>query len=496
MLGRRSFILFLSKMISAALAYVGLYFITRYLETDIYGTVTAAMALVATFNAVSDLGFSSAHIKRVSEGADPNQCISTFAFIKVVLTGLMVLITMVSIFVWTTVMGNVLSGTSMQIIFLFILYQVLYDLSSIATVTFQARMEMAKMPLATLVEPLVRVPLVIFVALNYMGVMELTMSYLVGSAVVFIVSMYMLLRERIKWTRPVLLRSYYTFALPLIIITVISAVSGSADKLLITFFWNPTDVGLYAAPAVFLGVFATISTAVSTLTFPSFSKLHKDGNLVEIRSLSKQAERYIAMIGLPVTILIMMFPYEVCEVLLGPKYIDSGRAIGIMVATTFITMINAVHSSQIVAVGRPDISARITIVTVIMNISLMLLFIPGFGLGLSFVGAALALLIGNFVSLLMVRYSVYRLTGTVPNVRLAYQLLAGLAAAGAMFVLDLFISIDRFYTLIIFGLVAYAAFLLVLAALKEFTRMDVKYFLDLINVKKMFSYVGGELKGK
>jgi len=44
--------------------------------------------------------------------------------------------------------------------------------------------------------------------------------------------------------------------------------------------------------------------------------------------------------------------------------------------------------------------------------------------------------------------------------------------------------------------VAYAAFLLVLAALKEFTRMDVKYFLDLINVKKMFSYVGGELKGK
>lgn len=105
MLGRRSFILFLSKMISAALAYVGLYFITRYLETDVYGTVTAAMALVATFNAVADLGFSSAHVKRISEGADPDQCISTFAFIKIVLTALMVLVTVVSIFVWTTVLG-------------------------------------------------------------------------------------------------------------------------------------------------------------------------------------------------------------------------------------------------------------------------------------------------------------------------------------------------------------------------------------------------------
>mgnify|MGYP001132856286 CR=1 FL=1 len=119
----------------------------------------------------------------------------------------------------------------MDIILLFILYQVLYDLSGIATITFQARMEMAKMPLATLIEPLVRVPLVIFVALNYMGIMELTLAYLAGSAVVFVTSMYLLLRERIKWTRPVLLRSYYTFALPLLIITMISTVSGTADKL-------------------------------------------------------------------------------------------------------------------------------------------------------------------------------------------------------------------------------------------------------------------------
>jgi O-antigen/teichoic acid export membrane protein len=483
-------------MISAALAYVGLYFITRYLDTDIYGTVTAAMALVATFNAVSDLGFSSAHVKRISEGADPNQCISTFAFIKVVLTGLMVLVILVSLFVWNNVLGNSLSGTSIDVILLFILYQVLYDLSSIATVTFQARMEMAKMPLATLIEPLVRVPLVIFVSLSYMGIMELTLAYLVGAAVVFVTSMYLLLREKIKWTRPVLLRSYYTFALPLLIITVISAVSGNADKLLITFFWSPEDVGLYAAPAVFLGVFATISTAVSTLTFPSFSKLHKEGNLAEIRALSKQAERYIAMIGLPVTVLIIMFPYEVCEVVLGPKYIESGSAIGIMVANTFIIMINAVHSSQIVAVGRPDISARITIITVILNISLMLMFIPGFGLGLSFVGAAMALLIGNFIGFLMVRFTDYKITGTCPNVRLALQLIAGTASAGAMYALSMFVSIDRWFTLIVFGMVAFGVFLSILAAFKEFTRKDVEYFLDLINVKKMFSYIGGELKGK
>lgn len=484
-------------MLTAALAYVGLYFMTRPpLGPEIYGTITYTMAFVATFNAVSDLGFSSAHIKKLSEGADPDECISTFAAIKLVLTGAMVVLILSSVFVWTSVLGNVLTDTSTDLILLFILYQVLYDISTIATFTFQAKMEMAKMPLVTLVDPLVRLPLVIMVAMTAGGVMELAYAYVLGAIAVVLLAMYLLFREGVKWKRPVLWRSYYTFALPLIIITIISAVSGSADKLILGAFWTTTDVGLYTAPAVFLGVFATVSTAVSTLTFPSFSRLHAEGNLEEIRQTSKRAERYIAMIGLPITLLIIIFPYAVCEVLLGPLFIDSGDAIGIMAVTNFLVMMNAVHSSQIVAVGRPDISARITIFTVVVNISMMFLLIPQDGLGLGFVGAALALLIGNVMSFMLVRYSVWRLTRTAPNARLSLHLLAGLASVGAMFVLDLFISIDRFYTLMLFGVVAFAAFLAVLALVKEFTRKDVEYFMDLINLKKMFSYIGGELKGK
>jgi len=488
--------LFLSRILSSGLAYIGLFFITRYLGTDIYGTVTWTMAFVATFNAVSDLGFNSAHIKRMSEGCDPNQCISTFAFVKLILTGFMVALTLTSVYIWTSLMGNTLTDTSIEIIGLFIVFQVLFDLSSIATVTFQARMEMAKMPLATLADPMVRVPIIIIVSLSYMSVRELSMAYVFGAVALLLVSMLLLLRDRIKWTRPVLLRSYFTFALPLMVITIISTISGNMDKLIIGFFWESSDVGLYSAPAVFLGVFATVSTAVSALTFPSFSKLHTEGNLAEIRALSRQAERYIAMIGIPITILIMIFPYEVCEVLLGPKFIDSGRVIGIMAVTNFITMINAVHNSQIVAVGRPDISARITVLTVSINFGLMMLLIPDTGLGLSYVGAALAVMTGNIVGLIAIRYVVWRLTRTDMNYRLALQIVAGVASAVAMYLLGQFLIIDRWYTLVLFGVVAFISFLGVLTLMKEFTRKDIDYFLELVNLRKMLSYIKGELKGK
>jgi O-antigen/teichoic acid export membrane protein len=492
-LGRRSFILYISKMLTAALAYIGLKFISIYLDKDVYGTVVAAMALVATFNAVADLGFSSAHVKRISEGCDPNECISTFAFIKIVLTSFMVVLTLSSIFIWTSVLGNTISGTSMDVIYIFILYQVLYDISGIATATFQAKMEMAKLPLVTMIDPIIRVPLVIFICLNSMGVLELSFTYLFGAIAVLIASLYLIFREKIKWTRPTLLRSYYTFALPLLLITIISTVSGSADKLLITFFWNKDDVALYAAPAVFLGVFATMSTAISTLTFPSFSKLHKEGNLREIRELTKGAERYIVMFGLPITILILMYPFNISEILLDQKYRESGKAIGIMVVTTFITMINAVHASQIVAVGRPDISARITIITVLINIGLMLAFIPAYGFGLSFVGAAIALLIGNIIGFFIVRFAVYRLTGTCPDKRLVLHLLAGLLSATALYVLGMVLPFDGWIPLAVYGTLAFASYLGALVLLKEFTRKDLDFLLDIMNIRKMLVYIKEEL---
>jgi O-antigen/teichoic acid export membrane protein len=495
-LGRRSFILFISKMLTAALAYVGLFFITRYLGVEIYGTVTWTMSFVATFNAVADLGFGSAHVKRMSEGNDPNECISTYATIKLGLTGIMVILTLVSVFVWTSLLGGTLEDTSIELILLFILYQVLYDLSSIATNTFQAKMEMAKMPLVTLVDPLVRVPLVIFVSMNLMGVMELAYTYVIAAMAVALAAIFLLMRDKIKWTRPVLFRSYYKFALPLIVVTIISAASANMDKLMIGFFWTSTDVGLYAAPAVFLGVFATISTAVSTLTFPSFSRLHTEGNLQEIRSVSKQAERYILMIGLPITILILMFPTDLCVVLFKSQFRDSGNVIWILAITNLLIMLNAVHSSQIVAVGRPDMSARITILTTCLNLVLLTLFIPSFGLGLNYVGAAIALLIGNTINFIVVRYVVWKLTGTSINARLGLQLLAGVATAVFLYVLGGFFTMTSFVMLIVFGLSAFGIYLAVLALLKEFRRADVQYFLDLINLKKMFSYIRDELKGK
>ncbi|MCG7841095.1 MAG: polysaccharide biosynthesis C-terminal domain-containing protein, partial [Methanomassiliicoccales archaeon] len=187
-------------------------------------------------------------------------------------------------------------------------------------------------------------------------------------------------------------------------------------------------------------------------------------------------------------------------VLLGPVYEESGKVIAIMAVTNLIMMLNAVHASQIIAVDRPDLSARITLVTFIVNLGMFLLFIPvsfmGFGLGLSFTGAAIALLIGTTFNFLVIRYVVWRLTGTTTDPRLALQLLAGVAAAAVLTLCGMFMEVSSWYMLVVFGLISIGTFILTLYALKEFTREDYRFFMELANVKKMISYFKDELKKK
>lgn len=487
-------------MAASALAFIGLLFITNYLGRDVYGSVVWILSLVASFNAISDLGFTNAHIKRISEGQDMDDCISTYAVIKLALTGAMVVITLVSIFLWTEMLGNTLDQVSAQLISIFILYYVFLDISSIATNTFLAKIEMAKMPLVIIIDPLVRVPLIILVCVSSMGVLEVGVTYAISALAVAIVALLLLFRDRVKWRRPTLIRSYARFALPLALIAVISVLSTYVDKLLLGSFYSDGDVGLYTAPQVFLATFAIVSTAISTLTFPSFSKLHSEGKLKEIRELTRQAERYIMMIALPITILIIMFPKEICVALYGSDFAGGGEVIGIMAVTNLILMMNSVDSSQIIAVNRPGISASITVIMFIVNLGALLLLVPdssfiGFGLGLSYVGASIALLIGRVVTYIITRYTVWRLTGTTLDPRLGYQFVAGLAVVVILFCLSYVFDITTWYWLIAYVLIALGTFIGTLAALKEFTRKDLQYLLDMANPKEMAGYIKSELKG-
>jgi len=71
------------------------------------------MGFVGLFNFIADLGFSSAHVKRISEGKDLGECIGTFATIKILLTVIMVALVIGGIAIWKYVLYKNKSVQSM-----------------------------------------------------------------------------------------------------------------------------------------------------------------------------------------------------------------------------------------------------------------------------------------------------------------------------------------------------------------------------------------------
>ena len=173
MIGRKSLLIVSSHFITRFLGWIGLVVLARMwadYAPDALGIIGYSMSFLALFNIIGDLGFSRAHVKRISEGKDLGTCIGTFTVIKLVLSGIMLTILFVSLFIWKTVFNQGFdNATTEPVIIVFALYYVFMNLTHIASFTFEGNQEIAKRQIVQIFEA-VKTPLMIMVAFAGVGV--------------------------------------------------------------------------------------------------------------------------------------------------------------------------------------------------------------------------------------------------------------------------------------------------------------------------------------
>jgi len=491
----------LSKLVSSGLAFVGLLFITRYLGAEVLGTISWTFALVATFNVISDLGLNSAHIKRVSEGRDINDCVSTFIVSKLLLTGLMVVFVVSSVLVWTNVLGGPLNETSMELIGLFILYVVFFDIAQIAVMTYNARMEIAKSQISAMMEVLIRVPLVVFVSINRMSDVALAYTYVLAGLGLAVFALLLLLRESIEWKRPTLFRAYIAFAIPISTILIMTTLANNIDKLFIGGFWSAELVGYYTGSKSLLMIFAIFGTAAATLAFPAFSKMHSEGNMDLVRRGTLEAEKYVSMFTLPIVTVIVLFPTGVATVLLGGGFAQSGESLQFLAISAFFTLLIGIYSSQIYAINRQDLTAKLTFVSLVIMLVLMFILVPS-SLGdielpgLADRGAAIANMIYFATMFVSFRFLIARLTGTTFRWKLLTHVVAAILCGVVITMLTGYWPLSNWASLVGYGLISVAIFFPTLWILKEFSSSDMKYLLRAVDPRQMGEYIVSEFKKK
>ena len=532
MIARKSFLIVSSQFFARFLGWVGLFILAKLWGDHApvaLGYIGFAMAFLTLFHLIAKFGFLEAHVKRISEGKDLGTCIGTYAAIKILFTGIMILTVFIAIFLLEILFHEqFLDEASKSIIYIFLIYYVFLNLKEIPMQTFSGTKEIVKRQITWVTENIIKIPLTILVALAGVSTVGITpiviwpqslqslqqfladhptgslaMTYVFGGVASFLVGMWLLRKYPLKKPSWKLSKSYFSFGIPITIISLIVVISINVDKVMIGFFWTQAEVGYYYTVQQLSEVTVILSTALGIVLFPTLSEYHTANNFKGLIKTTHQAERYISMVTIPITVLIIIFAEPIIYFMLSGAFKPAILVLRIIAIYAFILGVMKPYSSLIAGMNKPYVAAKIGITMCTVNIALNYLFIPKGGILSPFqmdgaAGAAIATLISMLVGLFGFQLAAKKtINMKILQRHIPLHIIAGVCMGILLyFTSQLLTPSVYWYHLLGYVGIGITIYFGMMFILKEFKKQDFDFFCNMIHPKKMMKYIKSEMNGK
>ncbi len=503
-LARKSFFSTLINLVGAVIAYVGILTISKYMGSSAVftiGLIGFTSSYVGVYLPVSRLGFQTAHIKKVSEGADLGQCNGSFLLITALLTGLMSFLVFGTIFFWIYVLGKGFeSPLEVQGIWIMLAYTIISTLATVPASTFNARRETVKAQIGTFAGHIVRVIAIIFVVFSKLSPIDVIWTYLLGGVASTAVTFYYFRGYPVSKPSKELIREYRKFADPLLIPSLIGLLPTSLSVVLVELFWHLAGAGQFYASYRIASVFVVLGGSVTSVVFPRISELHSMGKHLQIRESTLTSEYFLSFVLAPLSLFMVFFPIGILHVILSNHFYGAATPLAILAVWLYVTSISGPKNSVITGMNRPKISAWITIVSTLVSLAVMVVAIPVsiFGIplpGIGPAGAALGLLAGAVVLYAMSQYHSKKLADTHFDFSVVYFFIIAVISDLMVMPLTLLIPLQqwRWYDAVFFALVSGAVYLVLCLLSRIASIEDLKVYIDALNPLAMHRYVSDEL---
>ena len=500
---RKIALLFGAENINAIIGWIALLFVARKMGAEAIGEFSYAMSLVGAFTFLAFFGFRMAHVKRISEGLDLGKCIGTFLSIRLFLISIMLIAFALSYWFWTSFLGKEFYDiTTPNLLILVLLYYVVFLLTGVIKATFSGLEQSARVAIPNVIGTSIKSVLFICTAFLGWGVIWLATSQLIGIVIICLISLWYFRDYPISKPDSETFNSYKAFALPVAAVSIFGVFKQYIDKIFIGIFWAATDVGLYFGVqriALFIG---TMALAIEEMLLPTVSKMHSKSK--DIQSSIYDAERYVAMVCIPIVAMTVVWSSEIIVVFISREFLPAVRILQFLALAALVKVVNRPWSVALRGSDRPDLTSIINIFSSVINILLMLILvpkqIPQLGLndlpGMGGEGAALALLISEIVLGVSLRVLCYSSLNLKPQFQFFMQLFFALIIGAIMWQIQGAVDVERWYELFLFSALGGFLYIFLLAAVGIFSRDDFNFFWNVMNPKAMTSYVGDELTRK
>jgi O-antigen/teichoic acid export membrane protein len=366
----------------------------RALGTAGYGIFAYALSVAAFFTTFSDIGLSGLLMRELGE-KDPERRREIFSTALVLKAGI------VSLAAAAAIWGTPLFTKIAEAKSLIPLIAAILIFDSLQVFGFSILKAQGRMPTEakiTVFSNFCIAALGITALAIRPDARPLAASYAVGTGIGMALAGFAIreyFRNALRYFRTPLIRPLLRNALPLATLGLMGMLMTNIDTILIGWFRNAHELGLYGAVVRLIQLLYMVPTFLTYSAFPIINRLIREGDNEKVRVINERASRALLAISLPLLAGGVAVTQPLVSWLFGNAYLGAAPTLALLLVTLPIVFTGHVTGNAALAYGEQRIFVPATIMGLIANIGLDIALIPQYGIVGSAIATIVALALAN-----------------------------------------------------------------------------------------------------
>lgn len=420
-IGQTSAIVFVSKLFGSAIGFLGTLYFARLLGAEVLGIFAVVTAIVAWLGLVSNLGISAAVNKRISEGRDQGEYLTTGLLMSSTLTFIIAVLTVVFQDFFDIYVDGFQDHIEISVVVFIIMFLFINLGHSLVTSTLSGQRQVH---LVGLLSP-VKISLISIIQIGFVfagfGLLGMLIGHGAGLIIVTLIGATFI---SIRLNRPAKehLKSIFNYAKYAWLGGLEKRSFNDVDVLVLSVFVSSSVIGVYAVAWSLAKFLVLFGRSIRKSLFPEISLTSAQGEDDVVATLVRDGLAFGGLIAIPGLVGGVILADRLL-LIYGPEFVDGTTVLGLLILAVLLHGYQKLMMNALDAVDRPDISFRINAIFIAVNLVLNVILIWRFGL----VGAAIATTISAGIGAIVSYVALSQIVSfEFPFVEISLQILAAL----------------------------------------------------------------------
>ena len=475
---------FAAALAIQVLGLVGSVFLYKHIGVSpagqaLIGTAQLFLLIGSSINGIGDLRIGAAYTYYLARGKPATDNTGTFLALRTAMVAAASL-TLFAIAPLSIAGHTIARPEEFASLGIFLLLPIFWSISTVYNQMYIGLGNSLRAQYPNLVEAVVRLPVLIYVAYHVKSLEGITLAYAVGAGASGAFSFSAVLPRLRTFSRREALYMF-RFAWPLMGSLMLNYLVTNMIPLIVNASLGAAQLSVFLTANGWRVLVLSVPIAVTTPLFPYLAGLHRQERFEPLRSSTWLALRYSAMLLVPGVVALVTYRFTFLNVFANHLYAKPGALpLAILVVSALPLAFSQIIQASINAIGRRRLELYITSTQVAVLLAAVFVLMPPHGIlprSLGLEAGAVAVLLSGISALALNTYFMETLIRVHIDPKSILRIF--LSAAGSFASLSLLNRTRLFpvrsgVELLAAVFLGFAVYFLILAAIGELTRADVR----------------------